>query len=106
MTDKQEDDGQQGVRVERRGRVLEITLDRPKVNAIDTPTSRALGQAFARLRDDPELLPPGERTVARGGTGGRDEEGRQDDAGTELAVDPAGRARHPSLTSSRAVRRV
>ena len=43
------------VKVERRGGVLEITLDRPKVNAIDHPTSRLLGAAFATLRDDPEL---------------------------------------------------
>ena len=43
------------VRVERRGAVLEITLDRPKVNAIDHATSRLLGAAFAELRDDPEL---------------------------------------------------
>jgi crotonobetainyl-CoA hydratase len=43
------------VKVERRGAVLEITLDRPKVNAIDHATSRALGEAFAMLRDDPEL---------------------------------------------------
>ena len=45
----------EAVRVERRGHVLEITLDRPKVNAIDIATSRALGAAFVRLRDDPEL---------------------------------------------------
>ncbi len=43
------------VRVERRGHVLEITIDRPKVNAIDDATSKSLGQAFAMLRDDPEL---------------------------------------------------
>jgi crotonobetainyl-CoA hydratase len=43
------------VRVERRGHVLEITLDRPKVNAIDVVTSRRMGEAFVRLRDDPEL---------------------------------------------------
>ena len=43
------------VRVERRGHVLEITIDRPKVNAIDTSTSRALGEAFVTFRDDPEL---------------------------------------------------
>ncbi len=43
------------VRVARRGRVLEITLDRPKVNAIDLETSRLLGEAFVMLRDDPEL---------------------------------------------------
>lgn len=43
------------VKIERRGRVLEITLDRPKVNAIDDPTSRKLSEAFVMLRDDPEL---------------------------------------------------
>ena len=44
-----------GFRTERRGAVLEITLDRPKANAIDAATSRALGEAFAGFRDDPEL---------------------------------------------------
>jgi crotonobetainyl-CoA hydratase len=43
------------VKVLRNGHVLEITLDRPKVNAIDDATSRRLGQAFVMLRDDPEL---------------------------------------------------
>ena len=43
------------VKVVRRGRVLEITLDRPKVNAIDHAVSRKLGEAFALLRDDPGL---------------------------------------------------
>lgn len=43
------------VRVERRGHVLEVTIDRPKVNAIDIPTSQALAGAFASLRDDPAL---------------------------------------------------
>ena len=37
------------------GAVLEITLDRPKANAIDAATSRALGQAFTAFRDDPAL---------------------------------------------------
>lgn len=45
----------EAVRVERRGRVLEVTLDRPKVNAIDRATSVAMGEAFCELRDDPEL---------------------------------------------------
>jgi crotonobetainyl-CoA hydratase len=45
----------QSVRVEQRGHVLEVTLDRPKVNAIDLEASRALGAAFVRLRDDPDL---------------------------------------------------
>lgn len=44
-----------GMHVERRGHVLEITLDRPKVNAIDNALSRDLGKAFVELRDDPDL---------------------------------------------------
>jgi crotonobetainyl-CoA hydratase len=48
-------DVNQEVRVVRRGHVLEITLDRPKVNAIDIKASRALGEAFVLLRDDPNL---------------------------------------------------
>jgi crotonobetainyl-CoA hydratase len=43
------------VEVARRGHVLEVTLNKPKVNAIDHAMSRELGQAFALLRDDPEL---------------------------------------------------
>ena len=45
----------EAVAVVRRGGVLEVTLDRPPVNAIDLPTSVALGEAFAELRDDPDL---------------------------------------------------
>jgi crotonobetainyl-CoA hydratase len=45
----------ESVRTERRGAVIEITLDRPKANAIDAATSRALGAAFVAYRDDPEL---------------------------------------------------
>lgn len=45
----------ESVKVERRGYVLEVMLDRPKVNAIDIETSRKLGEAFCLLRDDPEL---------------------------------------------------
>jgi len=37
------------------GPVLVITLDRPKANAIDVPTSRALYAAFDRLRSDDGL---------------------------------------------------
>lgn len=43
------------VRVEQRGFVLEVTLDRPPANAIDLDTSRALHAAFTRLRDDDTL---------------------------------------------------
>src|SRR3982074_3477364 len=43
------------VRVTRSGAVLEVVLDRPKANAIDAATSRAMGDVFAGFRDDPEL---------------------------------------------------
>lgn len=43
------------VETRREGHVLEITLDRPKVNALDLETSRALGEAFGLLADDPDL---------------------------------------------------
>jgi crotonobetainyl-CoA hydratase len=43
------------IRTERRGRVLEVTIDRPKANAIDAATSRIMGDVFAGFRDDPEL---------------------------------------------------
>ncbi len=35
--------------------VLELTIDRPKANAIDAATSRELGETFAAFRDDPAL---------------------------------------------------
>ena len=37
------------------GPVLEVTLDRPKANAIDAATSRELSRLFAAFRDDPGL---------------------------------------------------
>jgi len=37
------------------GPVFEITINRPKVNAIDTPTSRKMGEAFIRFRDNPQF---------------------------------------------------
>jgi crotonobetainyl-CoA hydratase len=43
------------VKIERREPILEVTLDRPKANAIDAPTSRRLGEAFVDFRDDPAL---------------------------------------------------
>ena len=43
------------LQLERRGAVLEITLDRPKVNAIDYELSRKINDAVVKLRDDPEL---------------------------------------------------
>jgi crotonobetainyl-CoA hydratase len=43
------------IRTERRGPVMEVTIDRPKANAIDAATSRIMGEVFAGFRDDPEL---------------------------------------------------
>ena len=43
------------IRTARHGRVLEVTIDRPKANAIDAATSRIMGDVFADFRDDPEL---------------------------------------------------
>lgn len=37
------------------GGVLEVTIDRPKANAIDLATSRIMGDVFAEFRDEPEL---------------------------------------------------
>lgn len=46
----------EGLRVTCNGPVLEVVLDRPKANAIDAATSRAMGEIFASFRDDPDLL--------------------------------------------------
>ncbi len=43
------------LKTDRRGHVLEVTLDRPKANAIDLATSRIMGDIFTDFRDDPEL---------------------------------------------------
>ena len=43
------------IRTERRGPVLEVTMDRPKANAIDLATSRIMGEVFRDFRDDPDL---------------------------------------------------
>lgn len=37
------------------GSILEVTLDRPKANAIDLQTSKVMGEVFAKFRDDPNL---------------------------------------------------
>lgn len=39
----------------RNGAVLEVVLDRPKANAIDLATSRAMGEVFTDFRDDDSL---------------------------------------------------
>jgi len=43
------------IRTRREGGVLEVTIDRPKANAIDLATSRIMGEVFRQFRDDPEL---------------------------------------------------
>ncbi len=59
------------VRVEERGHVLEVTLDKPKANAIDGPTSRAMSKIFVEFRDNPKyrvaiLTGAGERFFCAG----------------------------------------
>ena len=43
------------IKTRREDGILEVTLDRPKANAIDLATSRIMGQIFADFRDDSEL---------------------------------------------------
>ena len=43
------------IKTHRRGAVLEVTLDRPRANAIDFATSRIMGEVFTDFRDDPDL---------------------------------------------------
>jgi crotonobetainyl-CoA hydratase len=43
------------IKTRREGGILEVTLDRPKANAIDLATSRIMGQTFMAFRDDPTL---------------------------------------------------
>ncbi|WP_170563803.1 carnitinyl-CoA dehydratase [Ruegeria atlantica] len=43
------------VKTKRDGAILEVTLDRPKANAIDLATSRVMGEVFRDFRDDPDL---------------------------------------------------
>lgn len=56
----------ESLHIRRNGHILEITLDRPKANAIDAKTSFAMGEAFIAFRDDPEL-----RVAIITGAGGR-----------------------------------
>lgn len=43
------------IRTRAEGAILEVTLDRPKANAIDLATSRIMGQVFRAFRDDDGL---------------------------------------------------
>ena len=42
------------IKTRQEGGVIEVTLDRPKANAIDLATSRIMGETFKEFRDDPE----------------------------------------------------
>jgi crotonobetainyl-CoA hydratase len=44
-----------GIRTAIDGAVLEVTIDRPKANAIDLKASRRLNEVFTSFRDDPAL---------------------------------------------------
>jgi len=43
------------IRTRTDGHIFEVTLDRPKANAIDLVTSRRMGETFKSFRDDPAL---------------------------------------------------
>jgi len=43
------------IKIKRYDHVLEVTLDRPKANAIDLITSQIMGDVFTDFRDDPKL---------------------------------------------------
>ena len=43
------------VETRKEGGILEVTLNRPKANAVDLATSRAMGEVFRDFRDDPEM---------------------------------------------------
>ena len=43
------------IKTQRHGTVLEVTLDRPKADAIDLATSCIMGDVFQDFRDDPDL---------------------------------------------------
>ena len=43
------------IKTRREGAILEVTLDRPKANAIDLATSRIMGQVFRDFRDEDSL---------------------------------------------------
>jgi len=43
------------IRTRTEGGILEVTIDRPKANAIDLATSRIMGDVFQDFRDNPDL---------------------------------------------------
>ena len=45
----------EAIKTRREGGILEVTIDRPKANAIDLATSRIMGEVFKAFRDDARL---------------------------------------------------
>ena len=45
----------QPIKTRKDGGILEVTIDRPKANAIDLVTSRIMGDIFQEFRDDPDM---------------------------------------------------
>ena len=43
------------IKTRREGGILEVTLNRPKANAVDLQTSREMGRVFQEFRDDPDM---------------------------------------------------
>ena len=79
------------VKVKIENALMEVTIDRPKANAIDLATSRHLGETFAAFRDNPELRV----AIITGGAG------RFFSAGWDLKAAAAGEAVDVRLRSRR-----
>lgn len=43
------------LKINKKGQILEIVIDRPKANALDAPACREMSRLFADFRDDPTL---------------------------------------------------
>ncbi len=43
------------IETKKEGGILEVTLNRPKANAVDLATSKIMGDVFREFRDDPEM---------------------------------------------------
>ena len=52
------------IRTRREGGILEVTLDRPKANAIDLTTSRLMGETFKNSVTIPNCVSPSCRPKA------------------------------------------
>jgi 1,4-dihydroxy-2-naphthoyl-CoA synthase len=99
----------EGVKLVKDGNILTVTIDRPKANAIDLATSRALNQAFLSFRDDKSLRvaivtgagdrffspPPGSSPTRTGD--------RADSADSTIRAISTSRSSRPSTASPAAV---